>query len=49
MDIVQDATHLLATLTAFLYVVERLLPLVWKPAHKRRIAIIKATKSQPKK
>lgn len=48
MDYVLHVTSLLAGATAFTHAVERLLPLVWESAHKRRVAIIKANR-QPKK
>lgn len=48
MDIVQDVASLLAGAAALTHAVERLLALAWEPAHKRRLAIIKAQR-RPKK
>lgn len=48
MDLVHDVTRLLAYATVFTCAVERLLASIWEPAHRRRLAIIKA-KRRPKK
>ena len=48
MDIVLSAASLLAAAAALVRALERLLPLIWDPAHKRQKALIKASR-QPKK
>jgi hypothetical protein len=48
MDIVLSAASLLAAAVALVRAVERLLPLIWEPAHKRQIAMIKARRQSKK-
>ncbi len=48
MDIVLVVASLLAAAEALVRAVERLLPLIWEPAHKRQKALIKARRQSKK-